>query len=207
MAVINRGFAVLGQGVWKNMGKEKALLRRLQDLYEKELPSITEGTSVATVGGGGSSGAGQGHATIGGNRESSGNQAQPPAQPPLQPGNVGTPPSKELHSNQFAEVRDARKRQRLYNGQWHCYTFWHVEIETENCFKTNRYAWQQSAQAPCHPRPRPRPQRPTLPGSEIPASICHRFWALRILAWPRAAVEVGSLIFKRIEGLTLVWDV
>ncbi len=100
MAAINRGFAVLGQGVWKNMGKEKALLRRLQDLYEKELPSITAGTGVATVGGGGSSGAGQEHATIGGNRENSGNQVQPPAQPPLQPGNVGTLSSKELHSNQ-----------------------------------------------------------------------------------------------------------
>ncbi len=76
------------------------MLRRLQDLYKKELPSITAGTGVATVGGGGSSGAGQEHATIGGNRENSGNQVQPPAQPPLQPRNIGTLSSKELHSNQ-----------------------------------------------------------------------------------------------------------
>ncbi len=48
MAAINRGFAVLGQGVWKNMGKEKALLRRLQDLYEKELPSITVKSFIQT---------------------------------------------------------------------------------------------------------------------------------------------------------------
>ena len=45
------------------------MLKRLQDLYKKELPSITAGTSIATIGGRGSLGAGQEHATIGGNRE------------------------------------------------------------------------------------------------------------------------------------------
>src|SRR5690348_9894820 len=43
MAAINRGFAVLGQRIWKNMGEEKDSLRRLQDLYEKELPTDNTG--------------------------------------------------------------------------------------------------------------------------------------------------------------------
>ncbi|KAK5092387.1 hypothetical protein LTR16_007733, partial [Cryomyces antarcticus] len=61
MAAINRGLAVLGQLVWKNIGEEKGLLRRLQDLYERELPTNNTGTGAAAVGGGGSSGTGQEH--------------------------------------------------------------------------------------------------------------------------------------------------
>ncbi|KAK5001813.1 hypothetical protein LTR39_006850, partial [Cryomyces antarcticus] len=86
MAAINRGLAVLGQLVWKNIGEEKGLLRRLQDLYERELPTNNTGTGAAAVGGGGSSGTGQEHGATGGNGQSSRSQAHPPAQPPPQLG-------------------------------------------------------------------------------------------------------------------------